>query len=103
MPTEEKWDKMRDEKQINIQTLACLHDAVAIGIYAKDVSDGNLKAILDMLYEIAENKKAEITTSKPVDLTKAEELGEQWKKDQIEAERIRIGAKYQEAEETIEQ
>jgi len=111
MPTEEKWDKMRDEKQINIQTLACLHDAVALtiatavhskkeGMSLKKAEQG-IKYWLDTLYNIAETFKAEITTPKPVDLDKAEALGDKWKKDRIEEERIRIGAKYQEKEEEI--
>jgi len=99
--TSQEWEKIRFQNSLGPQIGGLIHDAVAIGIYAKDVSDGNLKAILDMLYEIAENKKAEITTPKPVDLTKAEQLGDKWKKDRIEEERIRIGAKYQEKEEEI--
>ena len=105
--TSQEWEKIRFQNSLGPQIGGLIHDAVALAIAVREQHKGykdydisaDVKIYLDTLYKIAENKKAEITTPKPVDLEKAEELGEQWKKDRIEAERIRIGAKYQEKEE----
>ena len=85
MPTEEQWDQMRGEKQINIQTLACLHDAVAMTIHCGDKNREAIKMWLDILYKIAESKKAELTEPKPLDIKKAVEQGDKWKGNLEEA------------------
>ena len=116
--TDQEWEKIRAQNSLGPQIGGLIHDAVALQVaFLNKITDSewnvdnvdeirkmtkdNIEYWLDTLYEIAENKKAEITTPKPVDLTKAEELGDKWKKDRIEEERIRIGAKYQEKEEEI--
>ena len=88
MPTEQEWNQMRGEKQINIQTLACLHDAVAL-VIAEGVSKGKteissaerIEFWLTSLYEIAESKKAQLTEVKPLNIEKAVKQGYKWLAD----------------------
>ena len=109
--SDQEWEKIRAQNSLGPQIGGLIKQAVDLAIAErKDVEKGEafvddmetrISYWLDILYKISENKKAEITTPKPVDLEKAEELGDKWKKDRIEAERIRIGADYQEKEEGI--
>lgn len=100
---EEMYDnKMKrwDNSSLGAQIGGLIHDAVAIGIYAKDVSSQNLKAILDMLYDIAETKKKELTTIQPISHQDAlrinEEYEEKMKNLKTEAERDELNRQAQE-------
>jgi len=102
--SDQEWEKIRFQNSLGPQIGGLLHDSCALAIATKKVDPASIKHYLDVLYIIAEQKKTEITTPEPIDLDAAEKLGEQWKKDRIEAERVRIGAKGQQLkEETIEQ
>ena len=109
--TDQEWEKIRAQNSLGPQIGGLIKQAVDLAIAERkyvekgeafvDDMETRISYWLDILYKISENKKAEITTPKPVDLDKAEALGDKWKKGRIEEERIRIGAKYQEKEEEI--
>jgi len=102
--SDQEWEKIRAQNSVGPAVGGVGHDVavlVAAGIKPTAENIADVKKWYKKIYNIAEALKKEITTPKPVDLTKAEQLGDKWKKDRIEEERIRIGAKYQEKEEEI--
>lgn len=79
MPTPKEWEQIRQEKQARIdkqglgaQIGGLLHDAVALviagGVKDKSFSEVSkvIKEWLDLLYDISEAKKVELTEIKPV-------------------------------------
>jgi len=78
----QRWDKSAVGAQIG----GLLHDSSALAIaYMKNRPDftpeeimGKVMWFLDALYEIAEAKKLDIITPKPIDLEKAEKMGDEW-------------------------
>ena len=93
--TDEEWNQIRFQNSLGPQIGGLIHDAVALTIAIinkaslegltkdtdKKVEEINnlIKGWLDTLYEIAENKKAELTEVKPIDIKKAEKQGKDWK------------------------
>lgn len=88
--SKEQWDKIKFKNNLGPQIGGLLHDAVALTIaeVAPKCLDGNgqrVKYWLDILYEIAENKKAELLKPKPVkplNEKKAVKMGKDWQKKQ---------------------
>ncbi len=90
MLTDAQWEKIRIEKQINIQTLACLHDAVNLIVAeinnsvlkGPEMTEGikeRTKMWLDILYDIAEAKKKGLTEIKPVSIKDAKKADKEFR------------------------
>jgi len=89
--TDQEWSKIRFQNSLGPQIGGLLHDscAIVIGIGIKNRSvesvESDIKGWLDILYDIAENKKAQLTEVKPLDIDRAQKMGDKWKASLEEA------------------
>ena len=89
--TDAEWNQIRFQNSLGPQIGGLIHDAVALTIaYKKEVgtNPADIKAFIGLwvgeLYKVAENQKKQLTGVKPLDIDKAVEQGDKWKKDNIE-------------------
>ena len=111
--TDAEWNQIRFQNSLGPQIGGLIHDAVALTIAYKDVPGVTpqvaVKRWLDTLYEIAEQKKAELTEVKPLDVDKAVDLGKKWKagydkeskQEEINSELQAVSDKEREAQDKI--
>jgi len=85
--TPAEWDKIKFKNNLGPQIGGLIHDAVALTIaegkkeeYDYEVMKNRVKYWLNNLYEIAENKKKELTEIKPVSMEDANEQSEEFNK-----------------------
>ena len=71
-----------DNSAVGAQIGGLLHDSTTLLAHGMEPTKKNIEVVgkwLTALYEIAEEKKLDIITPKPIDLKKAQELGDKWK------------------------
>jgi len=78
--TDAEWDSINFKNSLGPQIGGLIKQAVDLAIAEKKISVPVIKYWIDELYEIAEAKKKELLTPKPLNETKAVEMGKEWHK-----------------------
>jgi len=82
--TDQEWSKIRFQNSLGPQIGGIGHDVavyMAAGLEPTKKNIDNVKKWIDTLYEIAEQKKAQLTEVKPLNIEKAVKLGDKWRKE----------------------